>query len=598
MKEKLLWKLVCVALSLFSILPVSADAASPKHHEMFKQRFKSAENSGRSLLSLVLYDVSQGLRHFAAPDEVVVEYPDSTIVFSASGEKVYITRFGYDERKRMNYKVEYAKSDAAVVGSEWVKTVEETVKYDESDRAVYNEFYKLIEGVWTGTSKAALEYDGYGNQSVKEQYRWNVDERKWENGRKEISDYREDGQVNFTENYYGYGDVWEGEYKEAFTYNESGLRTKYQDYEWDEGEWILVAYTDYIYDENKPALLVTEMEYEQDYDTGEMLAYGKGEYTYDENDLKKETLWMAWDEGEWVNDMRLFYEYTHGIATKEDGYGWDGRDWVFRQKWEGEYDAEGRQLKSRFYYPDATTKDPVLSSVYTYEYNANGNRTLFLLETRPYDGSSNELIVMTKEIARFDDASRQTLSEKYGYNYITGFEGVSKEEAEYTGYENNVAWFASYIWKDGAWFPYLKEVNGYEDNIHKEVLRYGAGATADEWAEQAKYLFSYNENNSMLRQDYYVKNAAGDWVLDTYLLYYYPVSSGIGTTESTVARIYAADGLLNISGIGKHTSVRIYNLSGQMVHAVTALGESLILSLPQGLYLVSIGGNTVKVCME
>lgn len=360
----------------------------------------------------------------------------------------------------------------------------------------------------------------------------------------------------------------------------------------------MVFYTDYIYDVAKPALLVTEMEYEEDYVTGDFAAVSKGTYTYDEKDQRKEILWKVWEDGEWLNNTHLFYEFTNGIETREEGFIWNGEEWELQQRWEGEFDSEGRELKSRFYYPDATTKEPVLSSIYTSEYDANGNRTLYQLESLIMNGSSKELVIMLKQIAQFDDASRQTLDEQYEYNYLTGFGGVSKEVAEYTGYEDNVAWYASYVWKEGEWFPQVKEVNSYENNIPTGVIRFGAGTKADEWVEQEKYAFSYNENGNMSRQDYYLKDKSGNWALEVYLLYYYPLGSGMEITNADMAKISAINGVLDISGIRNHALVQVYTLSGQLVHRVTSLGNHLSLSLPQGLYLVSIDGKSVKVLMR
>lgn len=602
MKKVLLQKILSTGLFLLFVTSLLADVPVTPRQKVLKRCNKSESiataQKNKRMGRVELNAITRTSARYKTPNETVVEYPDSMIVFTPDGIKTYITKFEYDDNNKLTHLEEFRQSD---LDNTWIPTKEQIVRYDEAGLAVYNEFYELIKEVWTGTKKAALEYDEYGNIVYQEQFYWNATDGKWMNNQKESSSYRPDGKLISEEGYYWGEDGWFGSFKDIYEYNELGLVTRYNEWEWEDDEFIESFYYICEYDAIKPLLLKIRTEYELDYATNEFSATAKGTFTYDANDELEMAFWQESEDGEWVNDQRIIYEHINGKMTLEEGYGWENGDWGFSQRWEGEYDAEGREIKSRFYYPDNTTGTPLLSSVYTHEYDTNGNQTLYQIESIPYGSSTPELILMQKEITEYDEASRNTLHEVYGYDMEEAeFIGVIKEIFEYTGHENDVANYESYVWGDKGWTPATKEVGTYDNNnLLKEIVRSEGDATTGKWVEGSKYQFTYNENSNLLREDYFVSNGMKGWIADSYLIYYYPIETGIQTNnQSTHLNIQVNQKLLTVSNLKGYESIRIHNINGQMVQNAKSQGNTFSIALPQGVYIICVGNETMKVSIK
>lgn len=535
---------------------------------------------------------------FKAAGEQVVEYPDSMVTYIPTGEKVYISRYEYDTENRLVHKVESALMEDGT----WAVVKDEKVEYDDANRPVYNEYYGIDDaGAFVGMMKARVRYDQYGNQVYKEKWRWNPVINEWGNSQKESSEYRIEDQPSWEEGYYWDGNDWAGSFRNVYTYNELGMLTNYDEFEWEEGNWIKSYNSAYEYDPAKPKNLLTETQYELDYDTEEMMPIAKALYTYNEKDEYTLILWKAWENDEWVDDQKYQYGYTDGKNTKEEAFSWDGEAWTSFKIWEGSFDSEGRQLTAIYYYPNSTTGQMELGSKYTYAYDGNGNKTLDQLESKPVGGSSDELVMMKKEVWEYDLESRLTLYESYAYNYETGYSGTRKEIVEYTGHGNNQRTYQSYKWDFDAndWTNDMKESFSYDDNnLMTECIRSFGGANAGEWVESEKYDFLYDKNLNMNRQNYSIKDKSGNWVMQQYLLYYYPSTVNIATIEKTKVNIFALGDNLYVSGMEAGIRIWIYDLSGRLIESLLSSGETSKLSLPEGIYLVKAAGHTAKVTIK
>lgn len=597
MKKELLLKIFSTSLFIFFATYMFANAPSTSKRIALKHRVKSesatpvCENKKMAPLELKMLTRTSALSK--APEETIVEYPDSTVIFTPDGKKIYATYFKYDANNRVIHQTEVSLSTE----NTWIKVDEKIVEYDQAGRPVYNEFYQLIKNVWTGTQKGIVKYDEYGNQVYQEAFWWNPETGSWNNLQKEIAEYRSDGKPILEEGYYWQGDSWGMQFHDTYEYNEQGLIIKYTEYAGKIDELYPQYYTVYEYDAVNTTLKTIVTEYELDYDTNEFAATAKCAYTYNDKDEEIMALWTAPDEeneGEWVNDQKIIHEYTNGKQTMEEGYMWENDAWKFTQRWEGEFDSQKRELKSRFYYPGET--GPVLSSVYTHEYDANGNLILDMTEATPY--GSTELIVMTKKIFKFDEASRPTLSESYEYvNSV--LVGVSKEVSTYTGHKDDLASYELYIWENDGWFPYSRDICTYENNLLKEVVRSAGGAKADEWVETMKYCFTYNDNNLLIREDLFKMTDAHRWEMDVYLIYYYPSTvTGFEANRVSQPNISVENGMLTVSNLAGNELIRIYNVNGQLMQSVKAQENRFSTSLPQGIYIIGAGNVRGKIIVK
>ena len=83
-------------------------------------------------------------------------------------------------------------------------------------------------------------------------------------------------------------------------------------------------------------------------------------------------------------------------------------------------------------------------------------------------------------------------------------------------------------------------------------------------------------------------NPVGDPIIDEYK----PLSEDMADMDT--ANIYAYDGHVYVSG-HNNASVRIYNISGNMIHAADNTGDHFTKSLAKGFYIVQVGEKVVKI---
>lgn len=593
-----------VSLFIFlSAFPIGANGVVVKQRKELKHLFQKEQKkqSWSGKMEIPIKSLTGGKHDFIkAIDEETAEYPDSLITYTATGKPLYKTEYEFNAEHMLVRKIESAASGDGT----WDVVGDYKTGYDDDGRPVYNENYETNDqGILTGIFKASVRYDAYGNQVYKEQFQWDQLTNVWNNFEKSNSEYRADGQLIYEEEFYWNGTSWEGSSRDSYTYNESGMPTKYEDFEWEDGKWTVSFYSISEYDEAKPNNLMVKTEYEADNEneTREMSATAKAFYSYNEKDEKILVIWKKWDGEDWVNDEKYQYEYTNGKSTSEECYSWNGDIWILKKKWEGSFDSQGRELTALFYYPDSEGSELVLTSKYTHAFDENGNNILDQIEMIPLDGVTKELILMQKIICKFDEASRATLYEAYAYNYQTGYGGVKKEVSEYTGYGNNQRFYKSYKWDAEAkgWVNDMKEEYTYNDHhLMTECLRSTGSATDEGWTESEKYDFMYTKSLSMERRNYSVKDAAENWVMEMYALFFYPVEMNITTVESDGLNLFVSGNNLSFSGIETDTRISIYDFAGKLVKSVLLSDDMLRLTLPQGMYVVKAGNRSIKILVK
>lgn len=72
-------------------------------------------------------------------------------------------------------------------------------------------------------------------------------------------------------------------------------------------------------------------------------------------------------------------------------------------------------------------------------------------------------------------------------------------------------------------------------------------------------------------------------------------TSGVASTVATGAKVYAANGAVRVSGAAGKT-VAVYSVSGQLVYRAVA-SDDMAVSLPAGVYVVTVDGQAVKVAL-
>jgi len=277
------------------------------------------------------------------------------------------------------------------------------------------EFYDTVTQEWVLTERELYTYDGNGNMTSLVMYEFDSTEMKI---------------------------LLEG--KETVTYNPQGYPTEVVMIEWDEesSQW------------------VNSMKFELVYDGQGMLL---------------QNLTYYWDEGQWVLMVQIDMTYDGGVLVEELWYHWDedSAKLILFSKDELIYD-DGKLTTLNSYWMDEG--DWMLSDITTYEYDANGNMTLELLQSQ--DWFTEEWIDYSKTIWTYD-ASNRVISEEY-WN--------SEMNMQTFQFEMVRQWLWLYTWDaDGNM---IEEV----DQVWNE--------DAGEWQNDWKYVWAFNKNYTI--NDLYV----------------------------------------------------------------------------------------------
>jgi hypothetical protein len=76
------------------------------------------------------------------------------------------------------------------------------------------------------------------------------------------------------------------------------------------------------------------------------------------------------------------------------------------------------------------------------------------------------------------------------------------------------------------------------------------------------------------------------------------VATGINTPEAGSVKVFASEGKLYVNGAEAGTPVQVYTTTGSLVKSIVTSSNANSFVLPKGLYLVKVGGESVKVVVR
>jgi hypothetical protein len=196
-----------------------------------------------------------------------------------------------------------------------------------------------VSGQWVNEGKFELTYDGDGNQIQETWYDWDAVGSQWQIGAQFDMTYDGDGNLLFEE--WSYWDEDSSKliltYKDEYLY-EGGKLTTWNEYWWEEGEWVLYFITTNTY--SAGGNLLEELTQGWDYILEQWGDYSKNVYTYNGADkVITEEVW----EFDWFQYMMVkewLYEYTwdtDGNMTVEVDKSWDELSGTWLNTWKSEW---------------------------------------------------------------------------------------------------------------------------------------------------------------------------------------------------------------------------------------------------------------------
>jgi hypothetical protein len=94
-------------------------------------------------------------------------WPDSTVTYTAAGERISKTVYTYDAAGRHTLSEGYRWE-----GGAWVNSSKNVFAYDAAGRHTLYEYYRWENNRWTGSSKHVYAYDDRGVEILYEYYQW------------------------------------------------------------------------------------------------------------------------------------------------------------------------------------------------------------------------------------------------------------------------------------------------------------------------------------------------------------------------------------------------------------------------------------------
>jgi hypothetical protein len=194
-------------------------------------------------------------------------------------------------------------------------------------------------GQWLNEGKFELTWDGDGNQTQETLSEWDEVGSQWLVGAQFDMTY--DGQGNILEELWYYWDEDSSKliliFKDEYIYD-GGKLTTWNEYMWEEGDWILTFITTNTYDGN--GNLVLELTQGWDFFAEDWGDYSKNVYTY--NGADKVITEEAWefDFSQFMMVKEWLYEYTwdaDGNMTVEVDKSWDELSSTWQNTWKSEW---------------------------------------------------------------------------------------------------------------------------------------------------------------------------------------------------------------------------------------------------------------------
>ena len=170
--------------------------------------------------------------------------------------------------------------------------------------------------------------------------------------------------------------------------------------------------------------------------------------TYEINgDVVTEFLIMEWDNGEWVNMMKLDYGYDNNdFLIEMTSYIWQDEAWLKLGKTEYTNNSNGDPTEAHMYNWNAGTQEWTLTFRDTYTYNSSGLCTNLLEEMWMVTDWMNS----SKEEYSYDGNGNMTESDSWTWDFMSSaWQNNTMYSYTYSG--NQLTEELSKTWQDNAW---------------------------------------------------------------------------------------------------------------------------------------------------
>ncbi|MCD4745112.1 MAG: T9SS type A sorting domain-containing protein [Bacteroidales bacterium] len=257
-----------------------------------------------------------------------------------------------------------------------------------------------------------------------------------------------------------------------------------------------------------------------------------------------EVLYMQWENGDWVNEMKMENTYDNNEFLIEIIiYIWVENTWVKAMKMEYTNSASGQPMESFWYLWNSQTEEWDLIGKDTYTYDGNGNLIELLSQTWleeqwvnshkllfTYDGNGYMI-----ELLELDWDFLNQVWENFDIHYYTYDNNLLMEELKQLwwqgAWENEYNTFWTYdgggnaterlklSWEGGAWENFLHNTYTYNadwQEIEDFVEEWENGA----WVNHEIHYKTYDANGNMIEQLTQVWEAKG-WVNEGKQIYSY-----------------------------------------------------------------------------
>jgi hypothetical protein len=487
--------------------------------------------------------------------------------------------------------------------------------------------YIYLAGYDVSTNRAIWSYENGNCATFFRQEQ--VAQNQWFDTHKEINTYN--AQNNLIEKIEGYfGGEWFLS-KHIYTYDMQNNVTEQLSQSWVSEEWINNYKNTYSYDTQNN---LTEY-LGQTWESGQWVNEYKEIKAYDAQNNLIEFIYQYkdWETGILVNGGKVIYSYdTNNNLIEELDHSWESGEWINMNKWTNTYDANNNLIEAIRQNRDWETGEMTINGIMTYTYDAQNNLTEYISQQR--DWQTGNLINDFKE--NFTYNTQNILTERVRYhdsNYDgeeTGQWIHDQTETYIFDTQNNLITYKNECldWYKGEWYVQYLYSYAYDthNNLTEEIFQ---GWNWDLWQQTApvKITYTYDENNNaVLGVCQLWENNIWVDVNDVPIVYYNNMQSykgiapvGIGCNKFTASYVKTGtvsvkentpkvtvklypnptSGILNIETGNSDVlpEVKIYSIQGALL--INTQGNKIdISSLPNGVYIANISGQTLKVVKQ
>jgi len=410
-----------------------------------------------------------------------------------------------DESDLFNYQSlkstsQYEELDS-LVRSTYLIEKEDWLNKDKREYVYENKGKKLTEywytwdtnnNMWANLRRHIYEYDDKGNKIEEIQGLWQPEIAEWGQGYKEEWAYNSSGLLTLNAKYYRNttNEIWEGDTKVQYTYDEQGNTLEYISSEWNDSDKAFRS------------------------DTKETWVYSAGILIKYTSSLWSNTLqtWIETNFSDYLyNDKGLKVKSEYFRISKSDTLNKSFADWV--------YNEEGLPILHQNYtYSTEENKWHVYSKE-EFLFDSYGNKTMVKSYSKNSDNDS--LMVHQKNLYSYDEKGNKTYEFYSDYEYT--FFGDKIVGLDSFGYQTHFNFNNDdllvlelhqqwYSWSDpNTIFKFEYEYN--DDGKLTCLSQYKSNAP-EEWDGLDKLVIEYTELSNIKQYTYYYWDDPGnDWIL-------------------------------------------------------------------------------------